>query len=227
MEQPAPTIEAAYHRIPVLLEDDEIIAIDKPCGLASIPERNPSRPSLLSILEQARRRRYYVVHRLDKQVSGVILFAKSAAAHRHLNLQFERRKVEKTYFALIHGALDPDSGTIEIPLRRFGSGRMGADPVAGKPCATAFRVVRRSAQFTRIEIFPLTGRKHQIRAHFFSIGHPVVGDPLYGEKSLQRAYPRIQLHAARLAFVRASGERVEVISLAAADFVRMLDGLMT
>lgn len=219
-------IETEHHRIPVLYEDEELIALDKPVGLASIPERNPARVSLFSLLTAAAGRRFFVVHRLDKEVSGVILFAKTAAAHRALNLLFEARRVRKTYFALVHGAVAADSGTIEIPLRRFGSGRMGPDPAAGKPCSTGYRVVRRSAAFTRLEVYPITGRKHQIRAHLFAVGNPVVGDRLYGDRLLQRAFPRTMLHAARIEFDWAGGGRLAVESSSADGFLSLADRLM-
>jgi tRNA pseudouridine32 synthase / 23S rRNA pseudouridine746 synthase len=91
--------------IPAIFETDDFIALDKPVGLASIPERNPKNVSLLSVLTAARQQKFYVVHRLDKQVSGVILFAKTPGFHRYLNLQFEHRQVQKTYLAVVHGQL--------------------------------------------------------------------------------------------------------------------------
>jgi tRNA pseudouridine32 synthase/23S rRNA pseudouridine746 synthase len=212
--------------IPVLFENDDIIAVDKPENLASIPERNRENVSLLKILSETGKRRLYTVHRLDKQVSGVILFAKTPAAHRHLNLMFEHRQVHKTYMALVHGEIAGEGGVIDKPLRRFGSGRMGVALEQGKPCVTEFTVEERLPGYTRIKASPLTGRKHQIRAHFFAIGHPIVGDTLYGDKACQKTFPRLMLHALsiriRLAF---EGQEVAVASEIPVSFSEVLRNL--
>jgi RluA family pseudouridine synthase len=189
-----------YHTIPVLFENEDLIAVDKPVKLASIPERNPGKSSLLKLLMDARKQKFLVVHRLDKQVSGVILFAKNAETHRYLNRLFEHREIQKTYLALVHGVIEEGSATIAKPLRRFGSGRMGVDLKKGKPCTTQFTVEKRLPSYTLVKAYPQTGRKHQIRAHFFSIGHPIVGDPLYGDQSLQRRHSRLMLHALAIRF---------------------------
>jgi len=205
-------IVAGFHTIPVLYENDDIIAVDKPEKIASIPERNREKISLLKILTEARKQKFYVVHRLDKQVSGVILFAKNAEAHRYLNNQFEQRQVHKTYLAVVHGTVAGKSGIIDKALRRFGSGRMGEDHERGKPCLTEFAVEKRFPYYTLVNVYPKTGRKHQIRAHFFSIGHAIVGDTLYGDKSLQKNFPRLMLHALNIRFSWLSREEVFIES---------------
>lgn len=129
--------------IPILFEDDDILAIEKPEGLASIPEGDPARPSLLSILSARFPHKLYVVHRLDKDVSGAIRFAKHPEAHRHLNEQFSQRRVHKTYLALAHGVVEVDQDVIDGRLRQYGSGRMGVDPVRGKRALTEFQVLER------------------------------------------------------------------------------------
>ena len=129
----ASAIVTGYQAIPVLFENDDIIAVDKPEKLASIPERNRENVSLLKILSETLERKLYTVHRLDKQVSGVILFAKTPEAHRQLNQMFEHRQVHKTYMALVHGEITGQRGVIDKPLRCFGSGRMGEDIERGKP----------------------------------------------------------------------------------------------
>jgi RluA family pseudouridine synthase len=163
-------------------------------------------------VSEARQQKLFVVHRLDKQVSGVILFAKNAETHRYLNQLFEQRKVHKTYLALVHGIIEEDRGTIDKPLRRFGSGRMGEDQEKGKPCITQYTVERRCSGYTLLRVHPQTGRKHQIRAHFFSIGHPIVGDTLYGDKSLQKSYPRLMLHALAIRFRSSAHEDISIQS---------------
>jgi len=186
--------------ISILFEDKDIVAANKPEGLASIPERDKDKESLLASLSAQVQTRLFVVHRIDKEVSGVILFAKNETAHRWLNEQFSKRAVRKTYVALAHGVIDKETGTIEKALRQFGSGRVGVDPRRGKLSSTAFRVSRRLASYTLVDAIPLSGRRHQIRVHFYSIGHALVGDRRYGDRSLQEGFPRLMLHAARLEF---------------------------
>jgi RluA family pseudouridine synthase len=210
----------AGHPIPVIFENDELIALDKPAGLASIPERNPANASLISVLTEARKRRFFVVHRLDKQVSGVILFAKTPEFHRYLNLQFQHRQVLKNYLAVVHGQLS-HGGRIETPLRRFGSGRMAPDLEAGKACLTEYDVLDRRLETTLLRVRPLTGRKHQIRAHLFGIGHPIVGDPLYGDKRFQRSFARLMLHASSIRLMLPAGGELQVESPAAAGFMAL------
>jgi RluA family pseudouridine synthase len=207
--------------IPIIFESVDFIALDKPVGLATIPERNPKNASLLSVLTAARQQTFFVVHRLDKQVSGVILFAKNPEFHRCLNLQFERRQVLKTYLAVVHGRV-LKGGCIETSLRRFGSGRMAAAaPGTGKACLTEYEVLDCRPEATLLRVRPLTGRKHQIRAHFFGIGHPIVGDPLYGDKLFQRSFPRLMLHASSIRFTLPAGGELQVESPAAAAFMAL------
>ncbi len=180
--------------IQVLFENDDLLAVNKPEGLASIPEGAKGRDCLLSLLESAGTGRLYIVHRLDKEASGVILFARNAAAHKHLNEQFRQRSVKKTYVALVHGVMAENSGIIAQPIREFGSGRMGVDRQRGKPCLTEFQVSERLATYTLVQAYPLTGRRHQLRVHFYSLGHPIVGDLRYGDKAVQRTFPRLMLY---------------------------------
>jgi RluA family pseudouridine synthase len=194
----------------VLFEDADVLAVDKPEGLASIPERDTTQESLFSLLSSARQTKLYVVHRLDKEVSGVILFTKNASAHKYFNEQFSQRSVQKSYLALVHGVLPQESGTIDAPLRQFGSGRMGVDSKRGKESVTTFQVSKRFEGHTLVEAHPVTGRRHQIRVHLYSLGHAIVGDPLYGEKRWQRQFPRLMLHAQKIE-CRLSSERMIII----------------
>lgn len=209
----------------ILFENDGVLVVNKPEGLASIPEREPTRASVRTLLEAEGRGPIYVVHRLDKEVSGVLVFAKSAAVHRELNRQFEERLVRKIYLALVHGEVVPHGGLIERPLRAFGSGRMGVDDVRGKPSATAYRVLQRLQGYTLLNVFPLTGRRHQIRVHLYSIGHPVVGDLRYGDRAVSRQFPRLMLHAQGIEFALPSGERVAVEAPVPASFRAVLEAL--
>lgn len=182
----------------VLYEDAHLIAVGKPEGIASIPERDLAVPSLQRVLEEARGERLFVVHRLDKEVSGAILFARDAETHRALSLAFESREVHKTYLALAHGAVVDQ--TIDKPIAQFGSGRMGVKE-GGKPSQTKVVVRERYATTTLCEAHPITGRRHQLRVHFYAIGHALCGDPRYGARDT--AFPRLMLHALKIAI----GER--------------------
>jgi tRNA pseudouridine32 synthase/23S rRNA pseudouridine746 synthase len=196
--------------IPILFENQDIVAVNKPEGLASIPERSKEKASLLSLLSSVFPCKLYVVHRLDKEASGVILFAKNASAHKFISERFSSRGVRKTYCILVHGRVTAAVGTIERPLRQFGSGRMGVDAIRGKEGTTDFRVLETFSSHTLVEAHPLTGRRHQIRVHFYSIGHPVVGDPRYGDKALQALYPRLMLHAQRIECELPSGRALKI-----------------
>jgi tRNA pseudouridine32 synthase / 23S rRNA pseudouridine746 synthase len=172
--------------IPLLYMDERLLAVSKPEGVAAIPERQGDAACLRAILEAAFAAKLFVVHRLDKEVSGVIVFARDADMHRHLNLQFSERHVRKTYLALVEG-VTPVGGTIAARLREFGSGRMGVDHEGGKPALTRFRLQQRFPAHTLLEVLPDTGRRHQIRVHLYSIGHPIAGDSRYGDRQRQAA----------------------------------------
>lgn len=208
--------------IVTLYEDENIIAIDKPEGLCSIPERVDKNNNLLSLLAVKLGLRPYVVHRLDRDVSGIILFAKNAAAHACLNDQFSGRSIRKSYLALAHGQMEDDSGKIEKPIRKFGSGRMGIDPINGKSATTLFTVERRFSNTSLIRVNPVSGRRHQIRVHLYSIKHPVAGDLLYGERLIQKNYPRLMLHAASIEFKSPAGETLRLSSKLPASFESVL-----
>ena len=181
--------------IEIVYEDESIVAANKPEGLASISESDTSISTLHSLLEQKYSQKLFVVHRLDKEVSGVILFAKNAKTHKLLNQQFSNRTVNKSYIALVHGNVKKDSGIINKPIREFGSGRMGIDEKKGKPSSTSFKVLRRFEKYSLLELKPTTGRRHQLRVHLYSIGHPIAGDIRYGDKKEQEKFPRLMLHA--------------------------------
>jgi tRNA pseudouridine32 synthase/23S rRNA pseudouridine746 synthase len=197
---------------PILYEDDDIIAVDKPAGVASIPERDRAKETVPSLLEKQLGLKAFIVHRLDKEVSGVMLFAKNPETHRYLNEEFFNRNVCKTYCALVHGALTEEKITIDKPIRLFGSGRMGIDEIRGKRSLTRYEVIKRYDDRTLIHAYPLTGRRHQIRVHLYSIGHPIVGDLLYGDMAIQKKYPRLMLHSESIRFKNSKGKEITVES---------------
>jgi tRNA pseudouridine32 synthase/23S rRNA pseudouridine746 synthase len=207
----------------ILFENDAYLSVDKPAGISCIPERNRSVPSLLKSIEQERGTRLFVVHRLDKEASGVLVFAKTPDAHHVLNDLFAQRKVTKTYLLLVHGVIGEDTGIIEDPIREFGSGRMGVDAIQGKASRTEFRTVRRMELATLVEAHPLTGRRHQLRVHFYARGNPVVGDLRYGDRMLQHRYERLMLHASSIAFQVPGGRFIHIVAPVPASYQRILE----
>lgn len=206
-----------------LYEDENILAIDKPEGIASIPENNPLIENIYSILQKEYSKKLFILHRLDKEVSGVLLFAKNSSAHKFLYEQFFTHKVEKTYIALVYGVIKDDYGTIDKPIRQFGSGRMGIDELKGKPSLTNFKVIERFNAFTLVELKPKTGRRHQLRVHLYSINHPVVGDIYYGNRLMQKNFLRLMLHAKKLEFFIEGGEKLKIQSELPESFVKVIN----
>lgn len=181
----------------VVYEDEEVLAVSKPSGQPSIPGRGDAAEGALNLeLEGRLGRKLYVVHRLDREASGLILFAKTPGAHARLCEQFEKRAARKTYLALVEGDVKA-AGRIETPLREFGSGRVGVSE-AGKAADTEYSVRAAGQGCTLLTVLPKTGRRHQIRVHLYSIGHPILGDPLYGAPRPVGGAPRLMLHALAL-----------------------------
>jgi tRNA pseudouridine32 synthase/23S rRNA pseudouridine746 synthase len=163
---------------PVVFEDDRIIAVNKPVGLPTIPGRGEIGVAVNIEIERRLRKKIFVVHRLDLDASGILVFAKDAETHRLLSMEFEERRAKKEYLVAVMGQMS-GSGEISKPLREFSSGRVAPAP-DGKKAVTRWRVERSLGGATLLRVETLTGRKHQIRAHFSSEGHPVLGDPRYG-----------------------------------------------
>ncbi|MFC1652715.1 RluA family pseudouridine synthase [Planctomycetota bacterium] len=209
----------------VLFEDDDVLAVDKPEHMAAIADRQGRGDDLFSIISRDRSDRLFVVHRLDREVSGVILFAKHAEAHRSLNEQFSQRCVAKCYRALVHGCPEHEVGRLSFALRQFGSGRMGVDETRGKACLTNYRVLEKNEAFSQVEVHPVTGRRHQIRVHLYAAGFPIVGDPLYGDKQVQSGYARLMLHAASISLTAPSGNTLEVSSPIPVSYRQLLEHL--
>lgn len=167
----------------IIFEDDDIIVLNKPAHYLTIPDRFVAeRPNLTSFLKN-RMDEVFIVHRLDKETSGVIIFAKNAAAHRNLSMQFEARTIDKIYIALVEGSVHKDEGEINQPIANNmrDKGRM-IIAKRGKPSLTLFKVIERFKNYTLVEANIKTGRTHQVRVHFEVIGYPLAVDSLYGRK---------------------------------------------
>jgi tRNA pseudouridine32 synthase/23S rRNA pseudouridine746 synthase len=183
----------------ILHADHEIVMVDKPAGLLSVPGRGAHLADCLLARVQAAFPEALLVHRLDRDTSGVMVFALTRPAQRNLGLQFERRKVKKTYVARVAGTLAEDRGEVALPLIVDWPNRPKQKVCheTGKPALTRWRVQRRGAEETRVKLMPETGRSHQLRVHMAEIGHPILGDPFYAEGTA-RDHPRMMLHSEEL-----------------------------
>jgi RluA family pseudouridine synthase len=209
--------------IRVLFENADYLAADKPEGVVSVSEAGKG--GLPELLKDVFPGKLYPVHRLDREASGVIVYAKNTNAHRHLNGQFDRREVRKSYLAVALGAIEANRGSINAPIREFGSGRMGVDAKRGKPSSTEWKVAERLDSATLVRVHPATGRRHQIRVHLYHIGHPIAGDLKYGDRERQGRFPRLMLHALEIEFGLPSGERVTVEASVPPSFEAVLQSL--
>ena len=238
----APTpLAASPEDIPltILYEDDDVVAIDKPAGMvvhAGAGVRSGTLVNALlhrfgSLSTHGGELRPGIVHRLDRYTSGVLLVAKNDAAHRNLAAQFTARRVRKIYLALVHGVVKPDHGRIEKPIARdpVRRVRMTARLAHGRSAWSEYRVLRRFADFTLLEVRIGTGRTHQIRVHLASIGHPVAGDRLYGAPARvpgREPLGRYFLHAASIGFEQPStGEPVELSAPLPPELESWMEGL--
>ena len=197
---------------PIVHRDDHIVIADKPAGMLAV---GPG--SIHEILAAELGERLFIVHRLDRETSGLIAFARDAETHRYLSGRFEERAVEKVYLAAVAGHLDPATGSVDLALREFGSGRMGVDR-RGKPSHTSYAVLERLTDADLVELRPRTGRRHQLRVHMHAIGHAVLGDPRYGSPRPVGGVERLMLHAATLSFEGPDGSPVAARAASPPDF---------
>ena len=183
-------------------QDDRLLVLDKPSGLLAVPGRGPELRDCLSARVQAVHPSALVVHRLDRDTSGLLVMALNPEVQRQLSRQFENRNVRKRYTAVVAGNIAADEGLVNLALRKDFDRppRHMVDAELGKPAQTGWRVVGRSFDRTRVALEPITGRSHQLRIHMASLGHPVLGDPLYAPPEVAAMAPRLLLHAERLEF---------------------------
>ena len=217
--------------IETLYEDDDLLVVNKPAGLLVIPDRfDNNLPSLNKLLETKMGNKIWVVHRLDRDTSGVICFAKNEATHKFMSAQFMERDVNKFYAGLVTGRVTPPEGSIEAPIAEhpITKGKMVVSK-RGKPALTDYKVVEQWSLYALLQFRIFTGRTHQIRVHAQSIGHPIVCDELYGDgepfyvSSIKKKYrvsgkdeeekpllSRLALHAYKLEFYKQNGELLSV-----------------
>lgn len=183
----------------VLYEDGHIVVVNKPSGLLSVPGRGEHLADCLLTRVQAAFPDALLVHRLDRDTSGVMVFALTAHAQRSLSMQFEKRSTKKTYVARVSGEIAEKHGSIDLPLIVDWPNRplQKVCHDTGKPALTDWRVMKVGCGETRVRLSPKTGRSHQLRVHMLAIGHVILGDPLYA-KGEDLEYPRLMLHSEEL-----------------------------
>ncbi|MEM1361596.1 MAG: pseudouridine synthase [Pseudomonadota bacterium] len=183
----------------ILHHDHELLAVDKPSGLLSVPGKGAHLADCLLYRVQAVFPEALLVHRLDRDTSGVMVFALSAHAQRHLGLQFEKRQTRKSYLAEVAGEVSDREGRVDLPLIVDWPNRplQKVDFEQGREAITEWKLLRLGRDRSRLRLMPKTGRSHQLRVHMREIGHPILGDPFYGPETLARA-DRLMLHAHQL-----------------------------
>lgn len=237
--------QALLDSVKIVEETDDYIVINKPSGVVTHPGAHiilkdeilrtvsvagwvlAHYPKIWGVGEYSNRPG--IVHRLDKETSGLMVVAKNQAMFAHLKKQFKDRFTKKTYITLVHGVIDADNGILDFEMKLGKDGKMVALPKVksvtldnvkklqqGKEAVTEFEVMERFTRYTLIRAMPRTGRTHQIRVHFFAFNHPIVGDPLYfnkkNEHNRDRELGRLFLHASALSFLDKNGERREFVS---------------
>ena len=204
-------VEPEQISLEIVFEDAEILVVNKPAGMLVHPTKGVRNGTLLNALtfhlnaenESGDFIRPGLVHRLDKETSGLVVIAKNMRAHRILCEHFKRKIVEKRYFALVEGVLEKDEGTINAPIGRYAEERFWNIKADGKAAETRFWVKKKFSDRTLLELEPVTGRTNQLRIHLASIGHAIIGDEKYGG----RPFERLCLHAFRLCFWHPNGNR--------------------
>jgi len=184
----------------VVFADSHLVVVDKPSGLLSVPGKGPGLADCFESRVRARFRDALLLHRLDMDTSGLMIFARNRSAQRLIARQFEQRRVSKTYIARVWGAPEAERGTVDLPLTCDWPRRplQKVCHETGKPSVTDWQVIAREGPLTRLRVSPLTGRSHQIRVHLLSLGLPIAGDRFYATGPALAAADRLQLHAESL-----------------------------
>lgn len=190
--------------LPIAYVDEDIIVVDKPSGLLSVPGKGAHLTDCVEARAQAALPGALIVHRLDMDTSGLILMARNKRAQRIISGQFAKRIIRKTYFALVAGVPEASSGVINLPLRADWPNRprQMVCHEQGRAALTRWEVAGRSGANTLLRLMPETGRSHQLRVHLMELGHTIMGDPIYATGATLTGAPRLMLHAAHLAWRR-------------------------
>lgn len=199
--------------ISILHQDDDLLVLDKPSGLLHVAGKDPA---LWDCLDYRVRQAYpgaSVIHRLDKDTSGVVLMALNKKAHAFIAMQFEKRTTKKSYVARVWGHMKDDRGHIDMPLHTDWERRprQRVDWENGRTAQTDWEVMAREDNATRVRLHPRTGRTHQLRVHMMMLGHVIIGDEFYAEGEARTAADRLQLHAEELSFVHPNGEAMHFV----------------
>lgn len=204
---PTAVITAEEISLKIIYEDNDILVIDKPAGLVVHPGAGNQSGTLVNALlahtanlSSVNPQRPGIVHRLDKETSGVMVVARNNAAHLNLAEQFSAHTIKRTYIALVSGSMELDEGVIDLPIGRHKKDfrRQSVSFVHSKNALTRYKVLKRFSSATFLELIPETGRTHQLRVHLAHLGHPILGDDKYGRKS---DFIRLALHARELGFL--------------------------
>jgi len=192
----------------ILHEDHELIVVNKPAGLLSVPGKGEALSDCLLARVVKGFPTALLVHRLDRDTSGVMVFALTPHAQRHLGLQFEKRQTKKTYVARVEGHLEPKTGTVDLPLTVDWPNRPRQKVCheTGRAAVTGWQVLKQGAGESRVRLMPRTGRSHQLRVHMLSLGHVILGDPLYATGPAAD-HPRLMLHSEELRLRHPDGGR--------------------
>jgi tRNA pseudouridine32 synthase/23S rRNA pseudouridine746 synthase len=196
--------------VTIVYSDDDIIIVDKAPGLLSVPGRGPEKLDSVSHRLSLLFPEVHIVHRLDMATSGIMVFARDKNALRNLQQQFQHRQTDKSYQAIIAGHLMPKQGAINLPMRCDWPNRPKQMVCYefGKKSLTRWRVIDYIEGNTRVELLPFTGRSHQLRIHCNALGHPILGDNLYGTEYSQSATEQLCLHAQSLTFAHPSSNEM-------------------
>ena len=197
--------------ISIIHRDTDILVLDKPSGLLSVPGRHPALSDSLATRVQKQFPNALMINRLDKDTSGLVLMSLNRKAHAAIAAQFEARTIQKSYVAEVWGRVENDEGMIDLPLAidQDNKPRHRVDRENGKPAQTHWTVLERGENTTRLRLFPITGRTHQLRVHMKAIGHVILGDEFYAEGVALSAADRLLLHAEEVAFRHPDGRDVK------------------
>ncbi|WP_417222694.1 RluA family pseudouridine synthase [Amphritea sp.] len=192
----------------ILFADDAIVVVNKAADVLSVPGRGEHKQDCIWRRVQLRFPTARIVHRLDYATSGIMVLGLTAESHRHLSIQFQDRLTEKNYQAIIAGRLEPESGTVDQPLRCDWDNRplQMIDPEQGKSAQTHWQVMQHLDNATRVKLTPITGRSHQLRVHMQYLGHPILGDRFYAQPEQLARAERLLLHAQALSFTHPSSQ---------------------